>query len=312
MKTKVNAFKINKKTIVIKGYNEDIDNLLLNTIKLGSESIETITPSYDNDIVPTVIDISFDEDVVELSDDGADIVEYEVVSGDNLSSIAKTFNITVDTILWANDLNLNSSVKIGQKLVILPVSGVSYKVKSGDTISGLASRFNVSEKDIVNFNKTENNKLVIGTNVIIPGAKISNNLNSNNVKKPSNNTGSVNKTSNNTLMAKPIGSGSVKTQGIHGHNAIDFGAPIGTNIYAALDGVVTLVRSDSGWNGGYGNYVVIKHKNGVQTLYAHLDTVSVKKGDNISKSEIIAKSGNTGRSTGPHLHFEVRGTRNPF
>ena len=75
---------------------------------------------------------------------------------------------------------------------------------------------------------------------------------------------------------------------------------------------MTLVRGGDGWNGGYGNYVVIKHTNGVQTLYGHLDSILVDQGQTVSKGQNIARSGNTGQSTGPHLHFEVRGARNPF
>jgi murein DD-endopeptidase MepM/ murein hydrolase activator NlpD len=310
--TTVNALKIDTKTIVIKGYNEDVDNILLNTINIESENIDTITPSYGADIMPITIDLALDDEVVQLSGDGGDILEYEVVSGDNLSSIAEKFNITVDTILWANDLNSKSSIKVGQKLVILPVSGISYKVKSGDTVSGLAAKFNVPERDIVGFNKTEDNKLIIGESIVIPGAKVTT-KNTNTVKNVSKPNNSSSKQSAGTgSMVKPIGHGSVKTQGIHGHNGVDFGAPIGTAVYAAMDGVVTLTRGGGGWNGGYGNYIVIKHANGVQTLYAHLDSISVNKGDNVNKSQVIGRSGNSGKSTGPHLHFEVRGARNPF
>lgn len=312
-KATVNALKIDQRTIVIKGYNEDFDGVLLNTINLDISSVENKINFNDSEIVPIVIDMSLEDGVVELKDDNSDIFEYEVVSGDSLSSIANKFNITIDTILWANDLNSKSDIRIGQKLVILPVSGLSYKVKSGDTVSGLAQRFNVSERDIVDFNKTYDNKLVIGESIVIPGGKVSSGVKSTEDKKTKN-TSQKNQSSgqNNGSMVKPIGAGSVKTQGIHGHNGVDFGAPIGTSVYAAMDGIVTLTRSDGGWNGGYGNYIVIKHTNGVQTLYAHLDSISVNKGESVERGQSIGKSGNTGRSTGPHLHFEVRGARNPF
>lgn len=315
---KVNAFKLDKKTIVIKGFNEEIDNSLLKTIDLNIKNVDLSTSdSFGLDIIPVTIDIALNnDDVFELNgDENNDIFEYEVVSGDNISSIADKFNISADTILWANDLNRKSSIKVGQKLVILPVSGISYKVKSGDTIGGLSTRFGVTERDIIAFNKTDGDKLIIGENIIIPGGKINNqnnqsNKNTENVaKNPSKNT-QKNISSGNNTMVRPING--VKTQGIHGNNAIDFGANIGTPIYSAMSGIVTLVRGDGAWNGGYGNYIVIKHNNGVQTLYAHLNNVSVSKGQNVERGEVIAKSGNTGRSTGPHLHFEVRGAKNPF
>jgi len=311
---KVNALKLDQKTIVIKGYNENIDNSLLDTIQLDMQNIDpSTTTEYGVDIIPITIDMSLQDEIVELNDEDRDILEYEVVAGDNLSSIAQKFNITVDTILWANDLSSKSSVKVGEKLVILPVSGVSYKVKSGDTISGLAAKFNVSERDIVGFNKTNENKLIIGETIIVPGAKVTGSV------KNTTNTGNTASTKpvagtngNSGSMARPIGAGSVKTQGIHGHNAVDFGAPMGTQVYAAMEGVVTLMRGGDAWNGGYGNYIVIKHPNGVQTLYAHLGNLLVSQGESVSKGQSIARSGNSGQSTGPHLHFEVRGAKNPF
>ncbi len=98
---------------------------------------------------------------------------------------------------------------------------------------------------------------------------------------------------------------------MHGNNGVDIAAPLGTPVVASAGGTVIIARS-SGWNGGYGLYVVISHSNGTQTLYAHLSSVNVSVGDSVSKGQVIGKVGNTGKSTGPHLHFEVRGARNPF
>lgn len=309
----VNAIQINKQNLIIKGYNESSDDILLKTIdsNIQNTSIKPFISSENDQIVPVTIDIALD-DAVELQDNDAEIIEYEVVSGDTLSSIAQKFNISVDTILWANDLNSKSTVKIGEKLVILPVTGVSYKVKKGDTISSLSARFDVSEKEIMYFNKTDGDKLIIGENIIIPGGKISN-KNTNNKVNNSSKQNSTKNTSAGTSskFARPI-LGGIKTQGIHGNNAVDIGAPVGTPIYAALDGVVSLIRGGDAWNGGYGNYIVVKHSNGVQTLYAHLSSIQVQKGQSVDRGELIGKSGNTGRSTGPHLHFEVRGAKNPF
>lgn len=313
-KITVNALKLDQNTIIIKGFNETVDEALLNTINLDTiQNIEIATStSYGIDIVPVTVDLSAGDEIVQLIDDNdGDIVEYEVLSGDSLSSIASKFNITVDTILWANDLNSKSSIRVGQKLVILPVSGLSYKVKSGDTVSGLAAKFNVTEKDIVDFNKTNDNKLVIGESIIIPGARLKVQVTTNTGStKPTSGKGS--NSAGAGSMAKPIGNGAIKTQGIHGHNGVDFGAPIGTSVFAAIGGVVTLTRGGNAWNGGYGNYIVIKHPNGVQTLYAHLDSILVNQGQSVTKGQNIGRSGNSGQSTGPHLHFEVRGARNPF
>jgi murein DD-endopeptidase MepM/ murein hydrolase activator NlpD len=101
------------------------------------------------------------------------------------------------------------------------------------------------------------------------------------------------------------------TQGLHGYNGIDIGVPTGTAIYAAAGGTVIISRN-SGWNGGYGDYIVISHDNGVQTLYGHLSRTVVQTGARVEQGDIIGYSGMTGKATGPHLHFEVRGAKNPF
>jgi murein DD-endopeptidase MepM/ murein hydrolase activator NlpD len=98
---------------------------------------------------------------------------------------------------------------------------------------------------------------------------------------------------------------------MHGYNAVDLGAPVGTPITAAASGKV-ITSKQGGWNGGYGNMVVISHDNGTQTLYSHLSSNVVYSGQWVSAGEVIGYVGSTGHSTGPHLHFEVRGDTNPL
>ena len=102
-----------------------------------------------------------------------------------------------------------------------------------------------------------------------------------------------------------------KTQGLHGpgKRGIDIGAPTGTPIYASASGTVLLART--GWNGGYGNMVIIQHPNGTKTLYGHMSKLGARTGANVSRGEVIGYVGSTGRSTGPHVHFEVFNARNP-
>jgi murein DD-endopeptidase MepM/ murein hydrolase activator NlpD len=109
---------------------------------------------------------------------------------------------------------------------------------------------------------------------------------------------------------RPVYGGTI-SQGLHGYNGVDLAAPRGTTIVAAAGGNVIIARG-SGWNGGYGNYVVISHPNGTQTLYAHLNSVATYEGAQVEQGQLIGYSGSTGKSTGPHLHFEVRGAKNPF
>jgi murein DD-endopeptidase MepM/ murein hydrolase activator NlpD len=92
---------------------------------------------------------------------------------------------------------------------------------------------------------------------------------------------------------------------------VDYGMPVGSPIYASAAGKV-LIAKGSGWNGGYGDYIVIEHANGTQTVYGHMSTLAVSVGQSVVQGQLIGYSGNTGKSTGPHLHFEIRGAKNPF
>jgi murein DD-endopeptidase MepM/ murein hydrolase activator NlpD len=105
--------------------------------------------------------------------------------------------------------------------------------------------------------------------------------------------------------------GSWLSQGLHGHNAVDLAIGIGNPIDAAANGTVIIAKSGD-WDGGYGNYVVISHPNGTETLYAHAKKLFVTAGEQVTQGEKIAEIGVTGETTGPHLHFEVRGAANPF
>ena len=105
--------------------------------------------------------------------------------------------------------------------------------------------------------------------------------------------------------------GGYKSQGLHGYNGVDLAGPLGTPVVAAASGDVIISRQ-GGWNGGYGNYIVIQHDNGTQTLYGHLRSNVAEVGWHVTQGQLIGYLGNTGRSTGAHLHFEVRGAKNPL
>ena len=132
-----------------------------------------------------------------------------------------------------------------------------------------------------------------------------------NPAEPSHNVGPVGTCAEDAYYIAPL-SHYVQTQGIHGYNAVDLAAPMGTPIMAAADGTVIVARS-GGWNGGYGSYVVIQHGNGSQTLYAHMSKVAAYDGEGVVQGQVIGYVGESGNATGPHVHFEIRdGIRNPF
>lgn len=245
-----------------------------------------------------------------------EISVYVVRDGDTIPSIAKLFNVSPNTIIWANDLR-KKSIKTGDILVILPMNGVRHIVKKGDTLKKIAGMYKADVGDIGLFNGlTEESELRVGDTIIVPEGEITEIEPKKEVKKvvPP-------KVTRPQVVSRPSGVQSsyyirpivgVRTQGIHGRNAVDIGAPVGTPVRASAEGTVILARSE-GWNGGYGNYVIIQHPNGTQTLYAHLSVIYVNPGQFVVQGQTIAGSGNSGRSTGPHLHFEIRnGPRNPF
>lgn len=238
---------------------------------------------------------------------------YVVRPGDTLSDIGRMFNVSVNTIIWANNLKGPKDIRSGQTLIILPISGIKRVVVKGDTFKSLAKTYNADATEIAQFNGLDPaSPLAVGSTVIIPGGEITSTV----AKKPV--TGSKTKSpyvgGNLPILSgyyiNPAPGGHI-TQGLHGHNGIDLGASRGAPIVAAAGGTV-IIAKNSGWNGGYGNYVVVSHTNGTQTLYAHLTNTIVSPGQTVNQGQTIGYMGSTGRSTGTHLHFEVRGATNPF
>jgi len=231
---------------------------------------------------------------------------YVVREGDTIGEIAEMFGVSPSTILWANDISRGTVVSPGQTLVILPVSGVRHTVKLGDTVRSIAKKYGADSEEIAQFNSIDvHHPLIVGAIIMVPDGEIAPTSG-----KTSKSTSSSGKKSVAGFFIKPV-THSVKSQGLHGYNGIDLAAPLGTSILAAASGQVIVSRS-SGWNGGYGSYVVIKHNNGTQTLYAHLGSDTVSQGQWVEQGQSIGTVGMTGRSTGAHLHFEVRGASNPF
>ncbi len=237
---------------------------------------------------------------------------YEVKEGDTISQIANMFDVSVNTIKWAN--SLDRAVVPGDSLVILPISGIKHTVKAGGTITDIAKKYKADAKEIALFNGVSiDASLVAGQEIIVPNVDLVHEEPKKSAKilakKPASATAPASGGSN--WMTNPA-PGAYRSQGIHGYNGVDLAGPVGTPIYAAAGGTAIIVKADDGWNGGYGNYVVIKHNNGVQTLYAHMSSVNISSGETVAQGTKIGAFGNTGKSTGAHLHFEVRGAKNPF
>lgn len=250
--------------------------------------------------------------IADISDypPSSEISVYVVREGDTLSGIASMFGVSSNTIAWANDIA--KGIKPGQTLIILPITGVKHTVVKGDTLASVAKKYKADAEEIADYNDlARGSTLTVGEVIIIPDGTV---VTAAPAKKPATSTKNPYRGGSGTDLGGffiwPVAGGS-KSQGIHGYNGIDIAAPQGTPIYAAAGGTVLVARA-SGWNGGYGNYVVIVHSNGVQTLYAHMSSVAAVAGASVGQGQVIGYVGSTGKSTGKHLHFEVRGAKNPF
>lgn len=240
------------------------------------------------------------------------ITTYTVREGDTLSEIASAFRISQATLIWANDIKRADTLKPGQTLVILPITGVQYTIKRGDTIGGVIKRFGGDTEEIIRINRLPaDGALVAGETILIPDGelRVAQNIPTvplRNITTPS--LGSQQEFIGYYL--RPIIAGR-KTQGLHGYNGVDLASACGSMARASAPGTVIIAR-ESGWNGGYGRYVVIDHPNDTQTLYAHLGSVSVDTDWHVAQGQQVGTLGSSGLSTGCHIHFEIRGARNPF
>lgn len=252
------------------------------------------------------------------------IESYIVQSGDTLSTIAEKFGISVNTILWENNLSPYQTIRPGQSLSILPQSGIRYTIRRGDTLQKIAAAYGSSEEQIRASNEgAVTNSLVVGTKIFIPGGKQVANTTPRAPSVARNPTPSQPSTADRSL-AQPASSLSgtyiwptvgrrVSQYFSFRHPALDIPGKLGIDpIYAAADGEVIKVeygRTD------YGYQVMIEHPNGSRTRYAHASKIFVKVGDQVKQGDVIAMIGSTGRSTGPHTHFElfINGSRvNPI
>jgi murein DD-endopeptidase MepM/ murein hydrolase activator NlpD len=233
------------------------------------------------------------------------IIDYTVEKGDTLSTIAEKFGISVETVRWVNDLS-NDNITVGDSLKILPVTGIAYKVAKGDSVYSIAKKLDTEAQKIVDFPfndfaNPETFSLVEGQILIVPDGV-----------KPAEQSTFKRQV---YIVQGPVSiSGLGFTWPAHGiisqfaswyHTALDIAASYGTPVVAAQNGVVEGVSVGT-WDGGYGTNVRVKNGD-VETLYSHLSDINVSVGQQVSAgATVLGWIGMTGRTTGPHVHFEVR------
>jgi len=236
----------------------------------------------------------------ETSQNKKEVTDYSVQPGDTIDSVATAFNISSNTLIWANNLSKGAALKVGQTLVVPPVSGVIYAVKSGDTISDVAKTHKAKTDDIIAFNNLSGEgDIFIGDILIIPGGSM-----------PSKALPSVQAQLANNFFIYPA-EGRI-SQGLHYYNGVDVANRCGTPIYAAAAGTVQRAVSNGGWNLGMGNHITILHSGGIVSYYGHLLSLFVKPGDRVNVGDRIGLMGSTGKATGCHVHFQVMGAKNPL
>ena len=283
------------------------DNVKDNTINDINASTDNIS---ENALSPKTgpTGVSGEQGAIDPSCGEPDI--YVVKEGDSISKVAKMLGVTESTVLAAN--NMNKKLVKDDVLFIPSVSGVIHTVTNGQTLQTIAKRYKVDINDITFCNGIAPDAvLAIGDEITIPGGQVV----EENVKPTKSITTPKNIQYYETYPAQNLAGfinpvpGYHLSQGLHDGNAVDLAIAKGTPIHAAASGRIIFAKT--GYNGGFGYLVIIAHPNGTQTMYGHMSKIIVNAGDQVAQGEIIGNVGSTGHSTGPHVHFVVKGAFNP-
>lgn len=239
----------------------------------------------------------------------SELLAYAVQEGDTPGTIAARFGISTNTILWANGIRDGDVIRPGDVLVVLPVSGVLHTVKEGDDVTSLAQRYDAKVEEIIARNGLNTEGAIrIGQKLIVPDGQIR--VAPRLAYHPPEPEEEAPAPERPTAEPAPPGVGFVwpgATRAVSQyfgwrHTGIDIRGPHGAPIRAMQGGVVEF----SGWLGGYGRLVILRHGNGLTTYYAHLAKSYVGKGEQVARGQVLGANGCTGRCTGPHVHVEVR------
>ncbi len=237
---------------------------------------------------------------------------YTVERGDTPNGIADRFGIQATTLLGGNPLlsQESSLLQTGVTLVILPIDGVLHDVQPGDTLESIAEQYGVPVETIIGY--APNNlefpyRLFPETQIMVPGAVrdvfVWTPPTLASVRSSREGSGVAPVIVGTGTYIYPVGSRNFSQYFWYGHPGVDIALPEGTAVVASDTGTVTF----AGWNiYGFGNLIVVNHGNGYETFYAHLSGISVVPGQIVYQGNVIGSTGNTGNSSGPHIHFEIR------
>jgi murein DD-endopeptidase MepM/ murein hydrolase activator NlpD len=220
--------------------------------------------------------------------------QYRVQRGDSVSVIAKRFGVSIGAIIASNEIRNARTLQEGATIKIPNIDGIPYTIKNGDSLAKIAASFNVPLEVILDVNDIKSDRINAGETIFIPGARM------NDIDLRMSLGDLFTYPLQNRYITSHFGMRKDPISGaVNFHTGTDFRANTGTTVMASLDGTVSVVSE----NWLYGKHIIISHSNGYKTLYAHLNSFSVKQGDRVMRGRKIGETGNTGYSTGPHLHF---------
>ena len=220
---------------------------------------------------------------------------HELQPGDVISSLAIKYGLNQGTLISVNGIQNTRTIQAGKEIKIPNQDGILHKIAEGETVGAIAQKYEVNPEPVVTANELFSEKIKVGSSLFVPGAKL--------------NEAALQEI-NGDLFIRPIRGRITSRYGwrispITGkrgfHSGLDIAAPTGTPIGAGMSGRVSSV----GYSAVFGNYVIISHHSNYRTLYAHLSSIKTRSGAYVSAGQTIGYVGNTGQSTGPHLHFQV-------
>jgi len=275
--------------------------------RLEAEDTARQTTQYASTGIPSVMSVTIPDEPMPVTAPEVSVTEkeelitfqwqqYKVQKGDSVSVIAKKFGVSIGAVISSNNIRNARGLKEGVTLRIPNIDGIPYSIKAGDSLSKISVSFNVPMEVILDVNDLKSDVIKAGETIFIPGARM-NDLDL--------------RMSLGELFIYPV-SGKYLTSNfgmrkdpisgeLNFHTGIDLRANTGSTVMASMEGVVSVINE----NWLYGKHIILSHPNGYKTLYAHLNSVSVKQGDKVSQGRKIGEAGNTGYSTGSHLHFSI-------